>query len=228
VRREHALFSTLDNLLGRFAVRLAKVSAWMTSRTEVFTAGNYGHSRTEVETLLEAHTAFEQQAVQYTAAIDALEVWANTPGMEKHEEQANCLAHVVHARAALGEVLAAGAAYHATLLLMKEKYENLQTCSKLEVWLEQQTALFASGNHGESLVAAEDLLKAYQETFIDALPKWKQSIVFKSQQQEVLDRVAALNATMTQVEAQGEQYKAALEVWCHCVAQCCFLRTRVG
>ena len=61
VRREHALFSTLDNLLGRFAVKLAKVSAWIASRMELFAAGNYGHSRTEVDTLLDAHTAFESQ-----------------------------------------------------------------------------------------------------------------------------------------------------------------------
>ena len=173
VRREHALFSTLDNLLGRFAVKLQKVTAWMTSRAELFGAGKYGNSRTEVETLLEAHTAFEQQAQQYNAAIDQLEVWANTPGMEKHEEQANCLAHVLNARNTMTELMAAAAAYQATLYLMKEKYEQLQVCQKFSVWLEQQAAVFAAQNYGDSLVAAEDLIKAFEKDYVAELSVWK-------------------------------------------------------
>jgi hypothetical protein len=113
------------------------------------------------------------QAAQYTAASDTLEVWANTPGMEKHEEQANCLAHVENTRLTLAELVAAGKAYHATLLVMKEKYEHLQVCSKYAVWLDQQETLFKTDNLGDSLVAAEDLIRALQESYYDALVNWK-------------------------------------------------------
>jgi len=214
VRREHALFSTLDNLLGRFAVRLTKITTWMAARGELFAVAKLGHTRLEVETLLEAHTAFEHQAVQYGAAIDTLEVWANTPGMEKHEEQANCLAHVAHARQTMTELLAAAAAYQAKLLAMKSKYEQLQACNKFAVWLEAKLVIFRSGVHGDSLIASQELLKVLQEEFTDALPKWKLMIspTTASSEEDVLARVAEVTGMLATVEAAAAEYKAACEL----------------
>ncbi len=61
VRQEHMTFFTLDNLLVRFSVKITKVNSWISAQSEVFSSGRHGNSRTEVETLLDAFSAYEEQ-----------------------------------------------------------------------------------------------------------------------------------------------------------------------
>jgi hypothetical protein len=131
VRTEHMTFFTLDNILARFAVKITKINAWIVAQNDVFSSGRHGNSRTEVETLLDAFSAYEEQARQYAAAVDVLESWAGAEGMERHEEQVNCYAHVAHARQSLAALGEAAAAYHAALLVSKEKHAHLAVCAKV-------------------------------------------------------------------------------------------------
>jgi hypothetical protein len=124
-------FFTLDNLLVRFSVKITKVNAWISAQSEVFSSGRHGNSRTEVETLLDAFSAYEEQAKHYLAAVDALEAWSSADGMERHEEQVNCFAHVAHARQAIAALQEAAAAYKAALLVSKQKHAHLAICLKV-------------------------------------------------------------------------------------------------
>ena len=63
VRQEHMTFFTLDNLLARFAIKVTSVNQWIARQTEVFNNGKHGNSRTEVETLLDAFSAYEEQVL---------------------------------------------------------------------------------------------------------------------------------------------------------------------
>jgi hypothetical protein len=71
------------------------------------------------------------QTKHYIAAIDALEAWSSAEGMERHEEQVNCFAHVAHARQAMAALQEAAAAYQAALLVSKKKHADLAICLKV-------------------------------------------------------------------------------------------------
>jgi hypothetical protein len=42
-------------------VCLPQVNSWIATQSEVFSSGRHGNSRTEVETLLDAYSAYEEQ-----------------------------------------------------------------------------------------------------------------------------------------------------------------------
>ena len=71
------------------------------------------------------------QVKHYVAAVDALEQWAKADGMERHEEQVNCFAHVAHARQSIAALQESAAAYKGALLTSKEKHAHLSTCLKV-------------------------------------------------------------------------------------------------
>jgi formyltetrahydrofolate hydrolase len=76
-------------------------------------------------------TTAHAQAKHYLAAVDALEGWSSAEGMERHEEQVNCFAHVAHARQAIAALQDAAASYKAALLVSKQKHAHLAICLKV-------------------------------------------------------------------------------------------------
>ena len=113
---------------------------------------------------------------------------------------------------------------------------------QVETWISQQLVRFASTDYGDSVVAAEDLLKAMEETYNPALkknkgvrghgcanggggsvgrrclsavlavPRGPQMLAFKSEQPEVIARVQVVTGKLDELEASAETFKANVEV----------------
>lgn len=58
-------FQALENTLARFDAKYSKVVQWMDRQAEAFASTDHGHSVAEVETLMDEHKAYEEQARTY-------------------------------------------------------------------------------------------------------------------------------------------------------------------
>lgn len=114
------------------------------------------------------------------------------------------------------EVLAAtkteADAYHAQILLSKERLEKLPQLDKIDVWCDKERALFASGDYGETLVAVATLMDTFEIYTINVGNK--QSILdeMTSEQEVITTRRDEVRAKMAATEEEATAYSTQLQL----------------
>lgn len=102
----------------------------------------------------------------YNSNLDAQQETLNS--MESNQDV--ILSRVAELKESLAATKEAGEVYQNELLLSQERLEKLPAIERVVAWVDAQSAVFGSGQHGESLADVMDLL-ALHETFDANHPK---------------------------------------------------------
>lgn len=125
VRTTYGQFEMLENTLARFEATVAKTNVWIEKQNATFDSSEYGHSVTEVETLMEAFKAYEQQAAHFKTVVDTMDGWVNTDEMAVHADHTAAMAKLDAVKAGMDDMASRGAAYSAELDAALTRHQEL-------------------------------------------------------------------------------------------------------
>ena len=150
----------------------------------------HGSTLSEVTTLLFSYNE------TYVGALPSKQQLLDT--MESNQDEINT--RLEETRAAMAATQEAAEYYNNELLLSQERLTKLPMLDRIAEWLAAQQALFAGGEHGDTLVAVATLMSSLNSIQVNLAAK-KQAVTAMETYQEVIQsRIDEVLATIAATE----------------------------
>jgi len=110
------------------------VQMWLDTQSEVFTSGEYGETADQVTDRLASFEGYRSMLELQRAVLDGMS-----------SEQEAILTRIEEVKAHMASVDEVAEEYNTQLLLVQERLQKLPTISMVKQWLDNQMAVFTSG-----------------------------------------------------------------------------------